>query len=103
MSSVLKASVSLLTFSFDNWPSIFGFFIFLFVLYLNQKYFCKEIFVPFEKFGIKLPSTIPCLPPPHSPVTVSPLHVHEPFPSISKMAGGERLVGLCPQEVAIST
>lgn len=55
MSSVLKASVSLITFSFDNWPSIFGFFIFLlyqnvlrflflFVLYLNQKYFCMENF-----------------------------------------------------------
>ena len=57
MSSVLKASVSLITFSFDNWPSIFGFFkfllyknvlrflfLFVFVLYLNQKYFCKENF-----------------------------------------------------------
>ena len=29
MSSVLKANVLLVTFSFDNWPSIFGFFIFL--------------------------------------------------------------------------
>lgn len=50
MSSVLKASILLITFSIDNWPSIFGFFIFLlyqnvlrflflFVLYLNHKVF----------------------------------------------------------------
>lgn len=54
MSSVLKANVLFITFSLDNLPSIFGFFIFLlfqnvlrfffFFLYLNQKYFCKENF-----------------------------------------------------------
>ena len=55
MSSVLKANVLFITFSLDNLPSIFGFFIFLlfqnvlrfffvFFLYLNQKYFCMENF-----------------------------------------------------------
>ena len=40
-----------------------GFCFCLFCIW-TKSIFVRKIFVPFEKFGIKLPPTIPCLPPP---------------------------------------